>query len=225
MILPDRFVNLCCFCLQHSLQELCEQLARPRKVLMMVKAGTVVEQYIGKLVPFLEEGDIVIDGGNSHFADSQRFCSSARCHTVMLPVLTSLIPHRNVNSRLLMVPLSFICSRTESLAKQGILFVGAGVSGGEEGALNGPSIMPGGSLAAWPSVKPILQAICARSADGSPCCEWVGPGGSGHYVKMVHNGIEYGDMQVRAVQMLREGRVKGRQRLQLRWRPCWWQWW
>ena len=124
----------------------------------MVKAGDVVDNFIFQVFPFLERGDIIIDGGNSHFPDSDR--------------------------------------RTKELEAKGILFIGTGVSGGEEGALLGPSIMPGGSPAAWEHVKPIFQAISARVEDGSPCCEWVGNGGAGHYVKMVHNGIEYGDMQI-----------------------------
>ncbi|RLD10498.1 MAG: phosphogluconate dehydrogenase (NADP(+)-dependent, decarboxylating) [Chlamydiae bacterium] len=141
-----------------SVEELCENLERPRKVMLMVKAGTPIDTFIEKILPYLEKGDIIIDGGNSHFPDSIR--------------------------------------RTEYLDKKGILFVGTGVSGGEEGALLGPSIMPGGNPAAWPVVKPIFQAIAAKSDDGSPCCEWVGNNGAGHYVKMVHNGIEYGDMQM-----------------------------
>jgi 6-phosphogluconate dehydrogenase len=141
-----------------SLEEFMARLARPRTVMLMVKAGEVVDQFIELVLPHLEAGDIVIDGGNSHFPDTAR--------------------------------------RTDYLADRGILFVGAGVSGGEEGARNGPSIMPGGNPAAWPAVKPIFQAIAARTDAGEPCCDWVGPGGSGHFVKMVHNGIEYGDMQL-----------------------------
>lgn len=142
----------------YSLPELVGQLARPRKVMLMVKAGAPVDAVLQQLVPLLEEGDIVIDGGNSHYADTNR--------------------------------------RTQELAQKGLLFVGAGVSGGEEGALTGPSIMPGGNPAAWTAVQPIFQAIAARVADGSPCCDWVGADGAGHFVKMVHNGIEYGDMQM-----------------------------
>ncbi|MDD6262053.1 MAG: decarboxylating NADP(+)-dependent phosphogluconate dehydrogenase [Clostridiales bacterium] len=142
----------------YSLEELCAALERPRKVMMMVKAGDAVDQMIEKLIPYLEEGDIIIDGGNSHFPDTIR--------------------------------------RTAYAESKGLLYVGTGVSGGEEGALNGPSMMPGGSPAAWPFVKPIFQAICAHVEDGSPCCEWVGENGAGHFVKMVHNGIEYGDMQL-----------------------------
>ena len=135
----------------------------------MVKAGAVVEGVIESLLPFLESGDVVIDGGNSNFPDSSR--------------------------------------RTDELAEKGILFVGTGVSGGEEGALTGPSIMPGGNPDAWPIVKPILQAIAAKTDDGEPCCDWLGKGGAGHFVKMVHNGIEYGDMQMicETYQMMKEG--------------------
>ncbi|KAI9189567.1 phosphogluconate dehydrogenase (decarboxylating) gnd1 [Blastocladiella emersonii ATCC 22665] len=141
----------------HSIEELCAKLKRPRKVMLLVKAGQAVDDFIAQLLPYLEKGDIIIDGGNSHFPDSIR--------------------------------------RTRQLEGMGIHFVGAGVSGGEEGARYGPSIMPGGSPAAWPHLKPIFQAITAK-ADGDPCCDWVGETGSGHYVKMVHNGIEYGDMQL-----------------------------
>lgn len=141
-----------------SVEELCRSLARPRKVMMMVKAGGAVDALIDQVLPFLEPGDIIIDGGNSHFPDSNR--------------------------------------RTESLKAKGILFVGAGISGGEEGALHGPSIMPGGAVEAWPALKPIFQKIAAKVEDGTPCCDWVGDAGSGHFVKMVHNGIEYGDMQL-----------------------------
>ena len=142
----------------HTVQELVANLKRPRKIMIMVKAGSPVDQVIDELVPLLEPGDVLIDGGNSHFPDSTR--------------------------------------RTRALKEKGILFVGTGVSGGEEGALKGPSIMPGGNPDAWPLVKPIFQAIAARAPDGTPCCDWVGPEGAGHYVKMVHNGIEYGDMQL-----------------------------
>ena len=142
----------------HSIEDLCDNLERPRKVMLMVKAGAPVDAFIEKVLPYLEEGDIIIDGGNSHFPDSIR--------------------------------------RTKYLEEKDILFIGTGVSGGEEGALLGPSIMPGGNPAAWPAVKPIFQAISAKVDDGSPCCEWVGNDGAGHYVKMVHNGIEYGDMQM-----------------------------
>ncbi|MGD8421235.1 MAG: decarboxylating NADP(+)-dependent phosphogluconate dehydrogenase [Gammaproteobacteria bacterium] len=152
----------------HDLKALVASLETPRKIMLMVKAGQPVDDLIEQLVPLLEPGDIVIDGGNSHFPDSIR--------------------------------------RTEWLESEGLLFVGAGVSGGEEGALTGPSIMPGGSAAAWPEVKPILQAIAARVEDGTPCCDWVGDGGAGHFVKMVHNGIEYGDMQLicEAYQLMKE---------------------
>lgn len=141
-----------------SVEELVASLMTPRKVMLMVKAGKAVDEFIELLIPHLEKGDIVIDGGNSHYPDSIR--------------------------------------RTKYLESKGLLFIGAGVSGGEEGALRGPSIMPGGSSAAWPHVKPIFQAIAARVEDGTPCCDWVGSDGAGHFVKMVHNGIEYGDMQL-----------------------------
>jgi len=142
----------------HSLEELVGLLAKPRKVMLMVKAGQPVDDFINMLIPLLEPGDIIIDGGNSFFKDTAR--------------------------------------RTKEVESKGLLYIGTGVSGGEEGARRGPSIMPGGSPAAWPAVKPIFQAICAKVEDGSPCCEWVGQDGAGHCVKMVHNGIEYGDMQL-----------------------------
>jgi 6-phosphogluconate dehydrogenase len=142
----------------HSPKELIAQLKRPRKIMIMVKAGPPVDEVIDEFVPLLDKGDILIDGGNSHFPDSTR--------------------------------------RTRYLKEKGILFIGTGVSGGEEGALKGPSIMPGGNPEAWPHIKPIFQAIAAKVADGTPCCDWVGPEGAGHFVKMVHNGIEYGDMQL-----------------------------
>lgn len=142
----------------HSMEEFCKALKRPRKAMMMVKAGPVVDEMIQALLPYLEKGDIIIDGGNSHYPDSNR--------------------------------------RLAQLKEKGIHFVGAGISGGEEGALTGPSIMPGGAHEAWPAVQPIFQKICAKVDGGAPCCDWVGDGGSGHYVKMVHNGIEYGDMQL-----------------------------
>src|ERR1700729_2126478 len=142
----------------HSAQELCASLKLPRRVMLMVKAGEVVDQTIEHVLPYLEKGDILIDGGNSLFTDTNR--------------------------------------RTKDLAEKGILFIGTGVSGGEEGARFGPSIMPGGNPAAWPHVKEIFQAIAAKVEDGTPCCDWVGEEGAGHYVKMVHNGIEYGDMQL-----------------------------
>lgn len=152
----------------HSAEELCKLLKRPRRVMLMVKAGDVVDQTIEHVLPYLEKGDIIIDGGNSLFTDSNR--------------------------------------RRKELAEKGILFVGTGVSGGEEGARFGPSIMPGGDPAAWPYVKDIFQAIAAKVEDGSPCCDWVGPDGAGHYVKMVHNGIEYGDIQLicEAYQLLQD---------------------
>jgi 6-phosphogluconate dehydrogenase len=142
----------------HSLKELVGALKRPRKVMMMIRAGSSVDEMIDELIPFLEKGDIIIDGGNSHFPDSER--------------------------------------RFQALKEKGILFMGTGISGGEEGARHGPSIMPGGSSDAWPEVKKIFQDIAAKSEEGDPCCDWVGEGGAGHYVKMVHNGIEYGDMQI-----------------------------
>ena len=141
-----------------SLKELAAALARPRRILMMVRAGRPVDDLIGELAPLLEPGDILMDGGNSHYPDTIRRCREA--------------------------------------AERGLVYVGAGVSGGEEGALKGPSIMPGGHADAWPHIQPIFQAIAARVDDGTPCCDWIGPDGSGHFVKMVHNGIEYGDMQL-----------------------------
>ena len=153
----------------HSPAELVEHLSKPRKVFMMVKAGSAVDDLIDQLLPLLEEGDILIDGGNSHYPDTVR--------------------------------------RTAYVESRGMLYVGTGVSGGEEGALHGPSLMPGGSPAAWEQVRPIFQSICARVEDGSPCCDWVGENGAGHFVKMVHNGIEYGDMQLicEAYQLMRDG--------------------
>ena len=153
----------------YSIEELVANLEKPRKVFMMVKAGQAVDSLIDQLIPLLEEGDILIDGGNSHFPDSIR--------------------------------------RTEYVESKGLLYVGCGVSGGEEGALNGPSMMPGGSVKAWEYVKPIFQGICAKVEDGSPCCDWVGENGAGHFVKMVHNGIEYGDMQLicEAYHLMRDG--------------------
>lgn len=142
----------------HSLEELVESLKTPRKVFLMVKAGQAVDDFIERLIPLLEPGDCIIDGGNTHYPDTAR--------------------------------------RTEYVESKGLLYIGTGVSGGEEGALKGPSMMPGGSPAAWPLVKPIFQSICAQVEDGSPCCDWVGEGGAGHFVKMVHNGIEYGDIQL-----------------------------
>ncbi|GAA6029436.1 hypothetical protein JCM8097_003678 [Rhodosporidiobolus ruineniae] len=141
----------------HSVEELCSQLKTPRKIILLVKAGQAVDDFIAQLEPHLEKGDIIIDGGNSHFPDSNR--------------------------------------RTKELEAKGLLFVGSGVSGGEEGARHGPSLMPGGSSAAWPHIKEIFQKTAAQT-DGQPCCDWVGEQGAGHYVKMVHNGIEYGDMQL-----------------------------
>ncbi|MEM7455925.1 MAG: decarboxylating NADP(+)-dependent phosphogluconate dehydrogenase [Planctomycetota bacterium] len=153
----------------HSPEELCSQLKSPRRVMIMVKAGNAVDRVIDSLLPHLEQGDTVIDGGNSEFPDSTR--------------------------------------RTRELAEKGILYIGTGVSGGEEGALKGPSIMPGGNPDAWPAVKPIFQAIAAKTDKGEPCCDWVGKEGAGHFVKMVHNGIEYGDMQMicETYQMMKDG--------------------
>jgi 6-phosphogluconate dehydrogenase len=142
----------------HSIEELVRSLKRPRKVMLLVKAGAAVDSFIDQLIPHLEPGDIIIDGGNTHYPDTNR--------------------------------------RTKYVEEKGLLYIGTGVSGGEEGALLGPSIMPGGSKAAWPHVKTIFQDIAAKVEDGSPCCDWVGENGAGHFVKMVHNGIEYGDMQM-----------------------------
>jgi len=141
-----------------NLKEFVNSIQKPRKIMLMVVAGSVVDDYIQKLIPLLDQGDIIIDGGNSHYPDTSR--------------------------------------RTEELESKGFKFVGAGVSGGEEGALKGPSIMPGGSVSAWPEIKDIFQEISAKVGDNEPCCDWIGEGGSGHFVKMVHNGIEYGDMQL-----------------------------
>jgi 6-phosphogluconate dehydrogenase len=153
----------------HSIEEMVKLLKRPRKIMLMVKAGKPVDEFIETLLPFLEPGDLIIDGGNSHFPDTIR--------------------------------------RTQYLESKGLLFVGTGVSGGEEGARFGPSMMPGGSPAAWPLVKDIFQAICAKTPEGEACCDWVGSDGAGHFVKMTHNGIEYGDMQLicEAYQLMKEG--------------------
>lgn len=152
----------------HSIEEFVSSLEQPRKIMLMVKAGTAVDSFIDQVIPHLEQGDIIIDGGNSHFPDTIR--------------------------------------RTKKVEAAGLLYIGTGVSGGEEGALKGPSIMPGGSAQAWESVKPIFQSIAAKVEDGAPCCEWVGSDGAGHFVKMVHNGIEYGDMQLicEAYQIMKE---------------------
>jgi 6-phosphogluconate dehydrogenase len=152
----------------HTIEELVRSLRRPRKIMIMVKAGNAIDEMINTLIPHLEKGDIIIDGGNTHFPDTNR--------------------------------------RTAYVESQGLLYIGTGVSGGEEGALLGPSIMPGGSKAAWPEVKTIFQAIAAKVEDGTPCCDWVGENGAGHFVKMVHNGIEYGDMQLicEAYQIMRD---------------------
>ncbi|WP_438970275.1 decarboxylating NADP(+)-dependent phosphogluconate dehydrogenase [Methylophaga sp.] len=162
---PAKGTNILGF---HELKSFVESLKAPRRVMLMVKAGPVVDAFIEQLVPYLDKGDIIIDGGNSLYNDSDR--------------------------------------RTHQLHKKGILFIGSGVSGGEEGARHGPSLMPGGNNAAWPHIKPIFQSIAAK-VDGEACCDWVGNDGAGHYVKMVHNGIEYGDMQLicEAYQMMREG--------------------
>ena len=151
-----------------SVKELIASLKSPRKVMLMIKAGKPVDEMIETLIPHLSKGDLIIDGGNSHFPDTIR--------------------------------------RTKYLEQKGMLFIGTGVSGGEEGALHGPSIMPGGSSAAWPLVKPVFQSIAAKVDDGTPCCDWVGDNGAGHFVKMVHNGIEYGDMQLicEAYQIMKE---------------------
>lgn len=141
-----------------TLEEVCANLSTPRKVMLMVQAGAAVDLVIEQLLPLMDKGDIIIDGGNSNFDDSER--------------------------------------RAKELGEQGFLFVGSGVSGGEEGARHGPSLMPGGHSAAWPAIKPIFQSIAAKTESGEPCCDWVGDGGAGHFVKMVHNGIEYGDMQL-----------------------------
>jgi 6-phosphogluconate dehydrogenase len=152
----------------HSIEELVKSLEKPRKVMLMIKAGAAVDDMINTLLPYLDKGDIIIDGGNTHFPDTNR--------------------------------------RTAFVESKGLLYIGTGVSGGEEGALLGPSIMPGGSKAAWPFVKPIFQAIAAKVDNGIPCCDWVGENGAGHFVKMVHNGIEYGDMQLitEAYQIMRD---------------------
>ena len=152
----------------HSFEELIDNLEKPRVVMMMIRAGSPVDETIDKLLPILDKGDIIIDGGNSHFPDTQRRC--------------------------------------RKVEDAGMLYIGTGVSGGAEGAFIGPSMMPGGSPAAWERVKPILQDICAKVDDGTPCCDWVGEDGAGHFVKMVHNGIEYGDMQLicEAYQIMRD---------------------
>jgi 6-phosphogluconate dehydrogenase len=142
----------------HSIPELVSKLKTPRRIMMLVKAGQAVDDFIEQLVPHLSPGDIIIDGGNSLYGDTNR--------------------------------------RVKYCESKGLLFIGTGVSGGEEGARRGPSIMPGGSAKAWPAVKDIFQGVSAKVEGGAPCCDWVGDGGSGHYVKMVHNGIEYGDMQL-----------------------------
>ena len=161
----------------HNIQALVNSIEKPRKIMMMVKAGSPVDELISQLVPFLSPGDVIIDGGNSDFNDTER--------------------------------------RVKEVEQQGFYFVGSGISGGEEGALHGPSIMPGGSSAAWPLVKDLLQSISAKLEDGTPCCQWIGNGGAGHFVKMVHNGIEYGDMQLiaEAYSLLKEGKNSGNSEL------------
>lgn len=158
----DRFVNSRGkgkhFIAAHSIEQLVESVKRPRKIMMMVKAGSPVDELVAQLIPYLSPGDVIIDGGNSDFNDTER--------------------------------------RVKEVEEKGFYFIGTGISGGEEGALHGPSVMPGGSAGAWPLVKDILQGISAKLEDGTPCCEWIGTGGAGHFVKMVHNGIEYGDMQL-----------------------------
>lgn len=163
----------------HSIEEMVSLLEKPRKVMLMVKAGSVVDDYIQKITPHLESGDMIIDGGNSLYTDTVR--------------------------------------RSEALAQKGLLYLGVGVSGGEEGARHGPSIMPGGHSAAWPFVQGIFKDIAAKTTAGEPCCDWVGPDGAGHFVKMVHNGIEYGDMQLigeawhvlRTIGKVRDGEMSG----------------
>jgi 6-phosphogluconate dehydrogenase len=152
-----------------SLEELAAGLKPPRKIMLMVKAGRAVDEFIELLLPHLERGDLIIDGGNSHFLDTVR--------------------------------------RTEWLRDRGLLFIGTGISGGEDGARRGPSIMPGGMPESWPLVKDLFQSIAAKTAEGAACCDWVGENGAGHYVKMIHNGIEYGDMQLiaEAYQLMRDG--------------------
>jgi len=142
----------------HSIKELVDSLEKPRKIMLMVKAGKPVDDLIDSLIPHLDQGDILIDGGNTHFPDTTR--------------------------------------RVKYVESKGLRYIGTGVSGGEEGALTGPSIMPGGSKSAWKEVKPIFQTIAAKVENNVPCCDWVGEEGAGHFVKMVHNGIEYGDMQI-----------------------------
>lgn len=155
-----------------SAQDLCDSLTSPRRIMLMVKAGEAVDATISSLLPYLEQGDIIIDGGNSNFPDTER--------------------------------------RVKDLGEKGILFVGSGVSGGEEGALNGPSIMPGGEKKAWPAIRPVFEAITAKAGvNGEPCTTWIGEGGSGHFVKMVHNGIEYGDMQIICEGYDLAGRIMG----------------
>lgn len=150
------FINCIYFIGAYTLKEMVDKLKSPKRVMLLVKAGAAVDAFIEQLVPLLSPGDIIIDGGNSEYQDTDR--------------------------------------RTKELEKKGILFVGSGVSGGEDGARYGPSLMPGGNPKAWPHIKPIFQSICAK-VNGEPCCDWVGETGAGHFVKMVHNGIEYGEIE------------------------------
>src|SRR5574344_1769077 len=169
----DRFVNGRGkdkkFIGSNNIQAFVNSIRAPRKIMMMVKAGSPVDELISQLVPFLSQGDVIIDGGNSDFNDTER--------------------------------------RVKEVEQKGFYFIGSGISGGEEGALNGPSIMPGGSAKAWPLVQELLQSIAAKLEDVTPCCQWIGNGGAGHFVKMVHNGIEYGDMQLiaEAYSLMRDG--------------------
>lgn len=161
----------------HDLQDFIKTLKRPRRIMLMVKAGAPVDEFIDLCVPYLEKGDILIDGGNSLFTDTERRC--------------------------------------KTLKEKGLIYIGAGVSGGEEGARHGPSIMPGGNPDGWLHVKDIFQSISAKADNGEPCCDWVGEGGAGHYVKMVHNGIEYGDMQLicEAYNLMKNGLDLGSKRI------------
>jgi 6-phosphogluconate dehydrogenase len=160
-----------------TIEELIATLKQPRKVMCMIKAGRPVDAFIASVMPFLEAGDVIIDGGNSHFSDTTR--------------------------------------RVREVENTGLRYIGGGISRGEEGALTGPSIMPGGSPAAWEALQPIFQTICAFTDNGHPCCDWVGEGGAGHFVKMVHNGIEYGDMQLigETYQMMKDGLLLSNQQM------------
>jgi 6-phosphogluconate dehydrogenase len=165
----------------HSNEEFVSLLKKPRRIMLLIQAGPAVDGFIEAILPLLEKGDIVIDGGNSHFPDTNR--------------------------------------RTKYLAEKGIRFVGTGVSGGEEGARYGPSLMPGGNEEAWPFIKDIFQSVAAKS-DGEPCCDWVGDEGAGHYVKMVHNGIEYGDMQLISEVRNRDARLSRHSSVHARFGSC-----